>query len=157
MKRKSAGILLYKIKNGTPYFFLVHPGGPFWKNKDLHSWSIPKGEIEKEEKAFETALREFEEETGKKISSKQAIPLTPITQKGGKKVYAWAIEDDLDPVEIKSNLVEIEWPPKSGKKISIPEVDKAGWFTKEEAKNKINTAQYALIEDLMSFLKNKEK
>ena len=157
MAKKSAGILLYKIKNNEPFFFLVHPGGPFWKKKELHAWSIPKGEIENNEDPFRTALREFYEETGKQMAPNKAIPLSPIQQKGGKTVYAWAIEGDLDPNDIKSNTLQMEWPPKTGKIIEFPEVDKAGWFNISEAKNKINPAQYALIEELVDLLKSENK
>jgi len=155
--KKSAGILLYKIKNNEPYFLLVHPGGPFWKNKDHHAWSIPKGEIENDEEAFSAALREFNEETGMKLNPEKSIPLHPVKQRGGKTVFAWAIEGDLDPNRIQSNTTQIKWPPGSNKTLEIPEIDKAGWFKAEEAKDKINPAQYALIEELESVLKQSNK
>jgi predicted NUDIX family NTP pyrophosphohydrolase len=149
----SAGILLFR-KQETYEFLLVHPGGPFWKNKDLGAWTIPKGEIMEGEDPLDAALREFEEETGSAPRG-QPIPLTPIQQKAGKKVYAWAIEGDLDPSTIRSSEFEIEWPPRSGKTQSFPEVDKAGWFDKEAAREKINLNQFALIEELeIMFQKN---
>jgi len=130
-------------------FLLVHPGGPFWKNKDLNAWSIPKGEIEENEEPLKTALREFKEETGKELKADKIIPLKPVKLKGGKTVYAWAVEGDFDPAKLKSNTIEIKWPPKTNRHLIIPEVDKAAWFTAEQAKEKINKAQYALIEDLL--------
>ncbi len=154
MSKKSAGIVLYRINNNTPEFFLVHPGGPFWNNKDLHTWSIPKGEFDENENAFLAALREFREETGSPIKAEKSIPLTPVKQKGGKTVYAWGVKGDINPETIRSNTFEIEWPPKSGKKALFPEVDKGAWFDLEQAKEKINPAQFALLEELMRKIKN---
>jgi predicted NUDIX family NTP pyrophosphohydrolase len=144
--RKSAGILLYRILN-MPEFFLIHPGGPFWAKKDIGSWSIPKGEFDDNEDALEAAKREFKEETGTDLSG-DFISLTPITQKAGKQVYAWAVQGDIDAETIQSNTFKMEWPPKSGQWKSYPEVDKAGWFDFETAKEKINPAQVVLIEEL---------
>lgn len=126
---------------------LVHPGGPFWKNKDQGAWSVPKGEFTDSENALDAAIREFEEETGVKLNG-NFIELEQIKQKGGKLVLTWAIEDDLDPAAIRSNTFQMEWPPKSGKRIEVPEIDKASWFPLELAKEKINPAQQALLEDL---------
>jgi predicted NUDIX family NTP pyrophosphohydrolase len=154
MNRKSAGILLYRIHNKIPEVMLVHPGGPVWKNKDLGAWSIPKGEYDEEEAPLDAALRELHEETGVQIKQSKCIPLTPIKQKSGKQVLAWAMKGDLDTDHIKSNLFEFEWPPKSGKKQSFPEVDKAAWFTFPEAKEKINPAQVALLDELDAMLKD---
>ncbi len=156
MPKKSAGILLYRIHQNKPEFFLVHPGGPFWKNKDLHTWSIPKGEIDETEDAYHAALREFHEETGIQITPEKTIPLTPVKQKGGKIIYAWGVKGDFDPAKLKSNTFEMEWPPRSGKKAVFPEVDKGEWFDLHEAKEKINPAQYFLLEELANKLK-KEK
>jgi predicted NUDIX family NTP pyrophosphohydrolase len=133
---------------------LVHPGGPVWKNKDLGAWSIPKGEYGEEEAPLDAALRELHEETGVQIKQSKCVPLTPIKQKSGKQVLAWAMKGDLDTYHIKSNLFEFEWPPKSGKKQSFPEVDKAAWFTFPEAKEKINPAQVALLDELDAMLKD---
>ena len=116
---------------------LVHPGGPFWKNKDLGAWSVPKGEFTDSENPLDAAIREFEEETGIKLKG-NFIELEQIQQKGGKLVLAWAIEGDLDPASIRSNTFKMEWPPKSGKWIEVPEIDKATWFPLELAKEKIN-------------------
>ena len=151
MAKQSAGILLYRFINKQLQIFLVHPGGPFFKNKDNASWTIPKGEFTEEEEALAAAKREFLEETGQSIDG-IFIPLSPITQKSGKIVYAWGVEGDIDPETIISNLFEIEWPPKSGKKQSFPEVDKGGWFDVETAKVKINPAQVALVEELEGIL-----
>ena len=147
MGKQSAGILLYRIIDSELQVFLVHPGGPFFKNKDDGSWSISKGEFLEIEDPLEAAKREFEEETGLGINGK-FIPLTPIKQKGGKSVQAWALEGDIDHLSIKSNSFEIEWPPRSGRQQSFPEVDRAGWFDIGTAKIKINTAQAALITEL---------
>jgi predicted NUDIX family NTP pyrophosphohydrolase len=150
--RTSAGILLYRKKNNFIEVFLVHPGGPFWKNKDKGAWSIPKGEFTKDEDPLTVAKREFNEETGQAVAG-DFVELTPIKQKGGKMVYAWAVEGDADAEQIVSNTFKQEWPYKSGKWITIPEVDKAGWFGVEEAKEKMNPAQLELIEDLVTRLK----
>ena len=151
MARKSAGILLYRIKKPHLEVFLVHPGGPFWAKKEEGAWSIPKGEFEDNEDALNAAKREFEEETGIAISG-EFIPLQPVKQKSGKLVYAWAIEGDIDPATIKSNEFEMEWPPKSGKKKNFPEIDKAGWFDLNEAEQKIISGQSALIKELKTRL-----
>jgi predicted NUDIX family NTP pyrophosphohydrolase len=150
--RTSAGILLYRKKNNFMEVFLVHPGGPFWKGKENGAWSIPKGEFSEGEDPLTVAKREFNEETGQTIDG-NFVELTPIKQKGGKMVYAWAVEGHADAETIVSNTFKTEWPYKSGKWITIPEVDKAGWFSTEEAKEKINLAQAELIEDLIKRLK----
>ena len=150
--RTSAGILLYRKKSNFIEVFLVHPGGPFWKGKEKGAWSIPKGEFTEGEDPLTVAKREFNEETGQTIDG-NFVELTPIKQKGGKMVYAWAVEGDADAENIVSNTFKTEWPYKSGKWITIPEVDKAGWFSTEEAKEKINSAQAELIEDLVRKLK----
>lgn len=150
--RTSAGILLYRKTNLSAEIFLVHPGGPFWKGKDKGAWSIPKGEFSKDEDPLTVAKREFNEETGQTIDG-NFVELKPVQQKGGKMVYAWAVEGDADAENIISNTFKQEWPYKSGKWITIPEVDKAGWFSIEEAKEKINAAQAALIDQLERVLK----
>jgi predicted NUDIX family NTP pyrophosphohydrolase len=153
MINKSAGILLYRIKNKIMEVLLVHPGGPFWIKKDSGAWTIPKGELNENEDPFNAAIREMKEETGF-ILKGNFIELTPVKQKGGKLVCAWANEQDIDPSEIKSNEFEIEWPPKSGKKKSFPEIDKAAWFDIKTAKEKINPAQLPLIEELIVKLRS---
>lgn len=151
MSRKSAGILLYKTSSKKLEVFLVHPGGPFWKNKDEGAWSIPKGEFSDEEKPLDAAIREMKEETDVLLKG-DFIELTPVKQKSGKMVHAFAKEYDLDPSQIKSNEFEMEWPPKSGKKKSFPEIDKAEWFDVNTAKRKIIAAQSAFIDELLNKL-----
>ena len=149
--KKSAGILLYRLRNKQCEVFLVHPGGPFWKNKDLGSWSIPKGEFDDSEDPLAAAQREFEEETGIACTG-EFIPLEPVRQKSGKRVFAWALEMDIDPGSIKSNLFSMEWPPKSGQSKEFPEIDKGQWFDPVEAKQKINSYQSPLIDQLLQEL-----
>ena len=144
--KKSAGILLYRLVK-QPEFFLVHPGGPFWKNKDKGAWSIPKGEFTDEEDPLAAAKREFKEETGISCNGK-FIELSPLKQKSGKLIFAWALEKDVDPSIVKSNTFKLEWPPKSGKRQDIPEIDKAAWFNVAEAKEKIIPGQVGFIEEL---------
>lgn len=146
MGKQSAGILLYRFENERLEVFLVHPGGPFWAKKDINAWSIPKGEFDDEE-AIEAARREFYEETGVVIDT-ELIPLTPVKQKGGKIVYAWAAEGDVEANNITSNQFELEWPPKSGKKQMFPEIDKAEWFSIQTARIKIHKGQESIIREL---------
>jgi len=150
MAKQSAGILLYRRKQDRLEVLLVHPGGPFWAKKDLGAWSIPKGEFENED-ALSAAKREFAEETGTPMVG-EPLPLTQQKQKGGKIIYAWAVEGDLNPKEIRSNTFEMEWPPKSGKKGRFPEIDKAEWFPTKVALKKINQGQAAFIHELMDRL-----
>ncbi|ARS38354.1 NUDIX hydrolase [Sphingobacteriaceae bacterium GW460-11-11-14-LB5] len=149
--KQSAGILLFRRKNQQVEFFLVHPGGPFFAKKDLGFWTVPKGELNESEEALTAAIREFKEETGQDIAG-NFIELAPIIQKGGKKVLCWALEGDLDPSTIVSNTFEIEWPPRSGKRQSFAEVDKAEWFTYSKAITYINEKQIALLDELKSKL-----
>ncbi len=152
MNKKSAGILAYREGVSGLEVFLMHPGGPFWKNKDLGAWSIPKGEITDNEDEKEAAKREFEEETGMKVDA-DLVPLKPIRQKNGKTVMAWAVRQDIDPSKIVSNLFEIEWPPKSGKHQQFPEMDRAEWFSVSDAREKIIAGQAALIDELEEILR----
>jgi predicted NUDIX family NTP pyrophosphohydrolase len=151
MPKQSAGIVLYKIVNGEAMFFLVHPGGPFFKNRDLGSWTIPKGEYPDDEEPLTAAIREFAEETGLALSG-DFIELAPVTQKGGKVVAAWAIAGDIDITQLVSNTFQIEWPPRSGKMQSFPEIDKGAWFDYDTAIEKINPAQAALLQELKNKL-----
>ena len=151
MANQSAGILLFRRKNNSVDFFLVHPGGPFWQKKDIGAWTIPKGEFANNEEALEAAKREFKEETGVALSG-NFIELTPVKQKAGKLIYAWALEKDVDSSIITSNSFKIEWPPKSGRFREFPEVDKAEWFSEHQAKVKINPAQVRLVEELIQRL-----
>jgi predicted NUDIX family NTP pyrophosphohydrolase len=147
MPRISAGLLMYRIQDGKLQVLLAHPGGPYFKKKDDGAWSIPKGEVETDEDLLETAKREFKEETG--VTPKGPfIALKPIKQKGGKIVHAWAFKGDCDPSAILSNTFTMEWPPKSGRQMEFPEIDRAGFFDVAEAKRKIKAAQAALIEEV---------
>ncbi len=151
MGKTSAGLVVYRINEKQIEFFLVHPGGPFFRNRDAGVWSIVKGEFTSED-PLETAIREFEEETGSAIIG-NFIWLEPIRQKAGKWVHAWAVRFDINASNIISNPFEMEWPPGSGKKQFFPEVDKAGWFTLEKAKEKINPAQLPLLMELSEKIK----
>ncbi|MET0466463.1 MAG: NUDIX domain-containing protein [Chitinophagaceae bacterium] len=152
MKPRSAGILAYRSVNGFLEVLLVHPGGPFWKNKDEASWSVPKGEYDAQEEVLAAAKREFLEETGHAIKAATFTPLTSIKQKSGKWVDAFAVEYDLDASQINSNVFEIEWPPRSGRMQSFPEVDRAEWFDLNAAHKKIIPAQAALLIELSELL-----
>ena len=151
MPKQSAGILLYRKKDDRIQIFLVHPGGPFFKKKDIGAWTIPKGEILDGEDPLAAAKREFGEETGQAIDG-NFMPLQPVTIKSGKKIFAWALEGDINHETLSSNLFEIEWPPKSGKKQSFPEIDRAAWFEADEARQKINAGQAGLIEGLIHLI-----
>lgn len=148
MSKLSAGIIAYRIINGEVEVLLVHPGGPFFKNKDAGAWSIPKGEYVEGEDALMAAKREFEEETGNVLPDNKIIQLSAVKIKSGKVISAWAIEANFDTSSIHSNLFEIEWPPRSGKKQSFPEIDRAEWFTLKEAKYKINSGQSNFLDQL---------
>ena len=152
MAKKSAGILLYRFQNEEPEVLLVHPGGPFWKNKDAGAWSVPKGEFTEEEEPLKAAVREVKEELGIEVSG-DFTELTPARQKSGKIIYAWALRQNIDADHIVSNNFELEWPPKSGKTILVPEVDKAGWFNMEEARTKIIPGQVPILESFLGNLK----
>src|SRR5262249_35194084 len=147
MAMESAGLLMFRFRNGVLEFLLVHPGGPFWKGKDAGTWTIPKGELQPHEEPLVAARREFEEELGIKTQG-TFIPLTPIKQKAGKLVRAWAVEGDCEPASFKSNTFEIEWPPRSGRLQKFPEVDQAAFFELAPATHKINPAQVALLTEL---------
>jgi predicted NUDIX family NTP pyrophosphohydrolase len=139
---------VYKKVRNENFVLLAHPGGPFFKNKDAGSWTIPKGEFDDSENALNAAIREFEEETGIRLLG-EFIELKPVKLKSGKMVYAWALEKDVDVSNITSNEFQIEWPPRSGRMQSFPEIDKAEWFSVEAALEKINPSQASLIEQLV--------
>ncbi|HTM64877.1 MAG TPA: NUDIX domain-containing protein [Flavipsychrobacter sp.] len=149
---ESAGILLYRIDNDRLEVLLVHPGGPYHVKKDLGNWTIPKGLIDENEDHLVAAKREFFEETGHQLATTQFIELHPVKQKAGKTVYAWAAEGDLDASGITSNVFKMEYPYKSGKWIDVAEIDRAEWFDVETAKQKINAAQAAFIDELVNIL-----
>ncbi|MCD6062819.1 MAG: hypothetical protein K0R82_730 [Flavipsychrobacter sp.] len=150
--KKSAGILLYRYNNKELECLLVHPGGPMHVNRDIGAWSIPKGEYDDSEVPFLVAKREFQEETGQELLAADYIELTPVKQKSGKVVRAWAAEGDLDTSNIISNTFKLEWPPRSGKWQDAPEVDRAEWFTVPDAIEKIIPAQAAIILELLQKL-----
>jgi predicted NUDIX family NTP pyrophosphohydrolase len=147
MAAKSAGILVYRRRAGTIEVLLVHPGGPFWARRDAGAWSIPKGEYSDDEDAEAAARREFAEETGWTIKG-ELKPLGEVRQKAGKAVTAFAGRGDFDPATLNSNRFEMEWPPKSGRTASFPEVDRAGWFGLAEAAEKIIEGQRTLLDRL---------
>jgi predicted NUDIX family NTP pyrophosphohydrolase len=145
---RSAGILLYRSRDAGTEVLLVHPGGPLWARRDAGAWSLPKGEYDANEDPLLAARREFEEELGTPPPAGEALDLGEIRQKSGKLVRAWALQGDLDAERIVSNSCQVEWPPSSGRLIEVPEVDRAGWFTLELAREKINPAQVALLDRL---------
>ena len=152
-KKNSAGILLHRLRGSRIEVFLVHPGGPFWAKKDAGAWSIPKGEFEVGQDPLEAAKREFKEETGFAVEG-NFIELTPVKQPGGKVVYAWAVMGDCEAESIKSNTFSLKWPPRSGKRKEFPEVDRAGWFTPEVAREKILKGQLNFLEELKRKIEN---
>ena len=145
MPKQSAGLVIYRVRDGVREFFLVHPGGPFWAKKDEGAWSIPKGEIEGEEEPLEVARRELAEETGFSVVG-PFQPLGTVKLSGGKLIHAFAVvAPDLDPASIRSNTFEIEWPPRSGLRKQFPEVDRAAWFDGTTAQQKIHPVQAAFL------------
>jgi predicted NUDIX family NTP pyrophosphohydrolase len=151
MKKRSAGLLMFRRHGGILEVLLAHPGGPFWAKKDLGVWSLPKGEYDEGEAALAAAQREFREETGFACAA-PFIPLGELKQASGKIVMAWAFEGDCDPATMASNTFETEWPPKSGKMQSFPEVDRVAWFGTEEARRRIHPGQRGFIEALERIL-----
>ena len=150
--RISAGILLYRRASGSVQVLLGHPGGPFFAQKDVGDWSIPKGEVEEGEDLEAVARREFREETGHAPPDGPAIPLGTVRQKGGKLVHAWALEGDMDPAAASSNTFSMEWPRDSGTWIAVPELDRVAWFDPPEARRRIKEAQAPFIERLIASL-----
>ena len=151
MIKQSAGLLLYRKQGDKLEVLLVHPGGPLWAKKDLGAWSIPKGEFDEEEPLL-AAKREFQEETGFEPPQGEYLRLEPVTQKSGKIVHAWAVAGEVDAQHIHSNDFEMVWPPRSGKVQLFPEIDRAAWFSVEEAGQKINPRQAGLIDKLLEKL-----
>jgi predicted NUDIX family NTP pyrophosphohydrolase len=150
-KKTSAGILLYRRRGDHLEVFLAHPGGPFWAKKDLGAWSIPKGEFEEGDDPLAAAMREFTEETGFPIGG-DFRPLQPLRQPSGKTIFAWAVEGDCNPAELRSNVFEMEWPPKSGQRREFPEVDRAAWFSIDEARKRIIKGQAPFLDELFASL-----
>lgn len=152
MAKVSAGLLMYRVRAGALEVLLAHPGGPFFRNKDEGAWTLPKGEVEEGEEPLACARREFQEETGI-VAEPPFVSLGEVRQKAGKRVFAWAFQGEYDAVEPPpSNTFELEWPPKSGKRVKFPEIDRLAFFGIEAAKGKINQAQTALIERLAASL-----
>lgn len=148
MAKLSAGLLMYRTTGGILEVLLVHPGGPFWRSKDLGAWMIPKGEYPSGEDPLDAAQREFREETGCKPRG-PFLPLRPVKQAGGKVISAWAFEGNWDPAALRSNTFSLELPKGSGRLQQFPEVDRAAWFTIEEAQRRINPGQAALLDQLV--------
>jgi predicted NUDIX family NTP pyrophosphohydrolase len=151
MAKLSAGLLMYRFRAGQLEVLLGHPGGPFFTNKDLGAWTIPKGLVDEAEDQLAAARREFEEETGTRPEGR-FVPLGEVLQKGGKTVIAWAFEGDLDPAAIRSNTFQREWPPRSGRWQTFPEIDRAAFFSIAEARGKINPAQAEFLSRLERLL-----
>jgi predicted NUDIX family NTP pyrophosphohydrolase len=152
MPVRSAGILLFRRRPEGPQVLLVHPGGPFWARRDEGAWSIPKGEHSEGEDALECARREFEEETGNAPPAGALVPLGEVRLRSGKRVTGWAAEGDLDPAGVRSNTFDIEWPPRSGRTQTFPEVDRAEWFGLDEARRRLLPAQVPLLDRLQQHL-----
>ena len=152
MAKVSAGILLYRHNDGRLEVLLAHPGGPFWSAKDVGAWSLPKGEPEPGEEPLAAARREFEEEIGQPLIDGAVLPLGDVKLRSGKVVSGWAVEGDLDPGTQRSIETEVEWPPRSGRRMAIPEVDRVEWFDPDEARRRLNPAQAEFVDRLVSML-----
>ncbi|MEA2323498.1 MAG: hypothetical protein QOD81_3348 [Solirubrobacteraceae bacterium] len=148
MAKHSAGILLFRVRDGAHEVLLVHPGGPFWAKRDLGAWSIPKGECDPGEEPLAAARRELREELGSDPVTGQLIDLGDVRQRAGKVVTAWAAEGEFDPTELRSSTFSMEWPPRSGALRDFPEVDRAEWFALDEARRRILPAQAPLLDRL---------
>jgi predicted NUDIX family NTP pyrophosphohydrolase len=151
MAKQSAGLLAYRHRNGRLEVLLAHPGGPFWARRDAGAWTIPKGEIEPGEAPIDAARREFEEEVGVRVAPDALRALPPVRQAGGKVVHAWAVEADVDPTALASHVVTIEWPPRSGRQQTFPEIDRIEWFAIDRAREKVLAGQRPLIEQLAAW------
>jgi predicted NUDIX family NTP pyrophosphohydrolase len=150
--RVSAGVLMFRRTAAGFEVLLAHPGGPHFRDRDEGGWTLPKGLLAPGEDALATARREFEEETGASPGDGPFAPLGDVVQRGGKRVFAWAVEGDLDPASARSNTFELEWPPRSGRWQVFPEVDRVGWFAPEAARSKLNPAQVAFLDRLARLL-----
>ena len=157
MTRISAGVLLYRFRDGALEVLIAHPGGPYFTTKDAGYWSIPKGEVEDGEALMDVALREFEEETGSPVNADRStfIDLGDIIQKGGKQVVAWAAEGDLDPATAHSNTFSLQWPPRSGQYVDVPEIDRVAWLSPDAARRFVKETQIPLIDRLEAALRDR--
>lgn len=156
MPKASAGLLMYRKRDGRLEALLVHLGGPFWKKKDSGAWFVPKGEINLGEDELVAAQREFQEETGL-VPTGEFLPLGSVKHKSGKTVTAWAFAGDCDPASLKSNTFEMEWPPKSGRRAKFPEIDRAEFFTVERATGKMHPAEFEFLTRLEKLLESSER
>jgi predicted NUDIX family NTP pyrophosphohydrolase len=150
-RKASAGLVIYRRRGAAAQVLLVHPGGPLWQGKDLGAWSIPKGELAPDENPLTAARREVAEETGLDISG-EFRPLVSLRQPSGKTVHAWAVEGDCDPARIRSNTFPLEWPPRSGRVREFPEIDRAAWFSLDEARDRITKGQRGFLDQLRQAL-----
>jgi predicted NUDIX family NTP pyrophosphohydrolase len=156
MPKHSAGLLLFRRAESGWQVLLAHPGGPFWARKDKGTWSIPKGELAEDEDPLQGALREFAEETGHHVTG-EFIALDPLRQPGGKLVSAWAVEADFDPARLRSNTFSMEWPPRSGRQASFPEIDRAAWFGLDEARSRILRGQVGFLDAIAARLADRDR
>jgi predicted NUDIX family NTP pyrophosphohydrolase len=154
--KRSAGLLLFRTVAGAVEVMLVHPGGPFWAKRDDGAWSIPKGEVAVDEEPFQAALREFREEMGRPVHG-DFIPLEPRRQAGGKTVHAWAVRSEFDPSQLTSNTFVMEWPPRSGRRQTFPEIDRAAWFPLDIARVKMLKGQAGFLDELQRALNDEER
>jgi predicted NUDIX family NTP pyrophosphohydrolase len=152
MSRRSAGLLIYRLRESGPEVLLVHPGGPLWAQRDTNAWSLPKGEYTDAEEPLAAACREFREETGFEVPAGTPVALTPLRQPSGKLVSAWALEGDVDAAALRSNLFTLEWPPKSGRQQQFPEVDRGEWFDLVTARDKIARGQAGFLQQLEALI-----
>jgi predicted NUDIX family NTP pyrophosphohydrolase len=150
--KRSSGLLLYRRNGSGVEVLLAHPGGPFWVNRDEGAWSIPKGEVEPDEEELDVARREFHEETGQVAPANECLSLGEVRLKSGKYVVGWACEGDLDPSQAVSNAATVEWPPRSGRRITVPEVDRVEWFEPDDARRRLNPAQSVFVDRLLERL-----
>ena len=155
MVKHSAGIVLWRTADESVELLLVHPGGPYWKGRNEHAWSIPKGEFDPEqEDAMACARREFAEELGSELSTDASLTALPVVRASGKHIHAFLAQGDFEPSSLRSNMTEIEWPPRSGKRLAIPEVDAAAWIRVGEATSYLHKGQAKLVDHVMAALPN---
>ena len=152
MAARSAGVLLYRSSDGRLKVLLAHPGGPYWRQRDAGAWTLVKGEYAADEQPLAAALREFQEETGQALTPAVTIDLGTIRQRGGKEVHGFAVAADFDPAALRSNTFPLEWPPRSGRMVDCPEIDRVAWFDVDQARERINPAQIPFLDRLQAHL-----